>query len=85
MECKATFSEINKLRKHFKKCGNKIAEFQCDQYRKTYKDKYWLNNHIKTDHPEPDQDVRAFICTKCGKFLRSLQSRKTHMKYFCHS
>ena len=79
------FSQINKLKKYLRKCGNKIADFQCDQCRKTYRDKYLLDNHMKTDHPEPDHDVRAFICTKCGKSLRSLQSLKAHMKYFCHS
>ena len=36
---------------------NKIAEFQCDQCRKTYRVEYQLNNHMKTDHPEPDLDV----------------------------
>ena len=54
VECKATFSQINKLRKHFTKCGNKIAEFQCDQCRKTHRDKYRLNNYMKTDHHCPD-------------------------------
>ena len=83
--CKTTFFKINKLRKCFKKYGNKIAEFACDQCTKTYRDKYWLNNHKKTDHPEPDQDVRAFICPKYGKSLRSPQSLKTHRKFFCHS
>ena len=53
--------------------------------RHIYRDKYWLNNHKKTDHPEPDQDIRAFICSQCGKSLRSPQSLETHRKFFCHS
>ena len=40
---------------------------------------------MKTDHPEPDEDVQVFVCPRCGKQLRSNQSLKTHRKFFCHS
>ena len=78
------FLKLTNLRNPLKSVGTKLQSLHVTSAQ-TYGDKYWLNNHMKTDHPEPDQDIRAFICTKCGKSLRSPPSLKTHMKYFCHS
>ena len=43
--CKRSFSQINKLKEHLAKCGNKIAPYKCTKCIKGFREKYWLSNH----------------------------------------
>ena len=62
-------------------CGTPMKPYECpeDNCKHAYRNKFWLDNHIKTDHPEANTDPLRFTCTIFLKIVKSQQALKSHM------
>ena len=70
-----------KFEQHKKICGHQLKPYECPEEgcKGAYKNKFCLDNHMKTEHPQAHQDTLRFNCTICLKPLKSQQALKSHM------
>ena len=53
-KCWKVFPTKTKLEQHKKICGHHLKPFECPEpgCKGAYRNKFWLDNHIKTEHPQ---------------------------------
>ena len=73
---------------HLDTCGQarQNKKYKCDQCKKGYRSKRYLNLHKAADHPEEGADVKQYPCDHlgCEKIYKSPDALRIHKKLKCH-